>query len=190
MRRLLLLVLVAALGYAAWPYWCAYSLAKGAEAGDRAALERYVDWSALRLSVKEEVGGALMAAQGPLGALGGAAGLGPSAADLGAALMGQAVDAALTPDAVARLILQSKRSGASGGADAAPTLRAPANFGGALPAEFTRENVKWAFFETPTVFVVHLAPRADREEIVKLRFRMVDFVWKLSDVDLPKDFTL
>lgn len=187
MRRLLLLVAVAALGYLAWPYWCAYSLAKGAETGDRAALERYVDWPALRLSAKEEVGGALMAAQGALGGLGGAAGFGPSAADLGAALVGQAVDAALTPEGVAEMIARSKRGGASGGGAAA---NAGASFGGAIPAEFSRENVKWAFFESPTSFVVDLAPRADREEIVKLRFRLDGFVWKLSDVDLPQNFSL
>ncbi len=29
MKRLLLLIVVAVLGYAAWPYWCAYSLAQG-----------------------------------------------------------------------------------------------------------------------------------------------------------------
>ncbi len=186
MRRLLLLVAVAALGYLAWPYWCAYSLAKGAETGDRAALERYVDWPALRLSAKEEVGGALMAAQGAMGALSGAAGFGPSAADLGAALVGQAVDAALTPEGVAEMIARAKRAEGSGGARPA----AGAGVRGAIPAKFSRENVKWAFFESPTSFVVDLAPRADREEIVKLRFKLDGFVWKLSDVDLPQNFTL
>ncbi len=180
MRRLLLLVAVAALGYLAWPYWCAYSLARGAETGDRAALERYVDWPALRTSAKEEVGGALMAAQGALGGLG----VGPSAADLGSALVGQAVDAALTPQAVSEMIARSKSGGSAGGAGRT------AGPGGIIPAKFSRENVKWAFFESPTSFVVDLAPRADREEIVKLRFRLDGFVWKLSDVDLPQNFSL
>lgn len=188
MKRLLLLVLVAALGYAAWPYWCAYSLAKGAQAGDRAALERYVDWPVLRASVKEEVGGAFTAAQSSLGGIGGLIGSGPNAVDLGTALMGQAVDAALTPDAVARVILQAKRSGASGGGGAG--TNAGAGLGGAIPSEFSRENVKWAFFESPTSFVVDLAPDPARDEIVKLRFKLVDYVWKLSDVDLPQGFQL
>ncbi len=189
MKRLLLLIVVAVLGYAAWPYWCAYSLAQGAKEGDRSALERYVDWPALRSSVKEEVGGALMAAQGALGGLN----LGPSAADLGSALVGQAVDSALTPDAVARVILQSKRSGASGGGSAGGGISggiSAASFGGTIPTEFSRENVKWAFFESPTSFVVDLAPRKDREDIVKLRFKLDGFVWKLSDVDLPQNFAL
>ena len=59
MRKLLILVslpvLLAALGYAAWPAWSAWQLRAAVKARDMAAIERKVDWPTLRANLKRTI---------------------------------------------------------------------------------------------------------------------------------------
>jgi hypothetical protein len=48
-------------------------------------------------------------------------------------------------------------------------------------------DVRYAFFETPTVFRVDLgAPGSPREDWVTVRLRLEEWVWKLSEFHPPK----
>jgi hypothetical protein len=46
--------------------------------------------------------------------------------------------------------------------------------------------IRYAFFETPTVFRVDLGtPGSPREDWVTVRLRLAEWVWKLSELRLP-----
>ncbi|WP_322033024.1 DUF2939 domain-containing protein [Paraburkholderia sp. J76] len=97
-----LAMVVAALGYAyASPYIAVKHMKAAADARDAATLNEYVDYPALRLSLKQQVGDELhrrveaQHSSNPLLLLG---------AVIGAALIGPLVDAYATPDGVAALL--------------------------------------------------------------------------------------
>ena len=58
MRKALIAILVPALltlGYIAWPFWSALQLKLAVKAGDIAAIERKVEWDALRTSLRKSL---------------------------------------------------------------------------------------------------------------------------------------
>src|ERR1700761_3917135 len=99
---LIVIVVIAALGFAyATPYIALNNLKRAADARDAATVNQYVDFPALRESLKQQVT-ALLARRldvksngNPLAALG---------AMIGVALIGPLVDSYATPDGVAALL--------------------------------------------------------------------------------------
>jgi hypothetical protein len=99
---LVVIVVVAVLGYGyASPYLALDRLKRAADARDAQTVSEYVDYPALRESLKEQIGGLLTrriearASGNPLAAIG---------AMIGVALIGPLVDAYATPDGVAALL--------------------------------------------------------------------------------------
>jgi hypothetical protein len=99
---IVVIVVVAVLGYGyASPYLALDSLKRAADARDAQTVSEYVDYPALRESLKEQIGGLLTrriearASGNPLAAIG---------AMIGVALIGPLVDAYATPDGVAALL--------------------------------------------------------------------------------------
>ncbi|MFM0054467.1 DUF2939 domain-containing protein [Paraburkholderia phytofirmans] len=99
---LVVIVVIAALGFAyASPYIALNNLKRAANARDAQTVNQYVDFPALRESLKEQVAGLLTRRLGahsngnPLAAIG---------AMIGVALIGPLVDAYATPDGVAALL--------------------------------------------------------------------------------------
>jgi hypothetical protein len=99
---LVVIVVVAVLGYGyASPYLALDRLKRAADARDAQTVSEYVDYPALRESLKEQIGGLLTrriearASGLPLAAIG---------AMIGVALIGPLVDAYATPDGVAALL--------------------------------------------------------------------------------------
>lgn len=99
---LIVIVVIAALGFAyASPYIALNNLKRAADARDAQTVNQYVDFPALRESLKEQVAGLLTRRLGahsngnPLAAIG---------AMIGVALIGPLVDAYATPDGVAALL--------------------------------------------------------------------------------------
>ncbi|MFM0671966.1 DUF2939 domain-containing protein [Paraburkholderia sediminicola] len=132
---LIVIVVIAALGFAyASPYIALNNLKRAADARDAQTVNQYVDFPALRESLKEQVAGLLTRRLGahsngnPLAAIG---------AMIGVALIGPLVDAYATPDGVAALLNGMPPRGdpserppvppaASNPPDAAATAPAPA----------------------------------------------------------------
>lgn len=99
---LLVIVVIAALGFAyATPYIALNNLKRAADARDAQTVNQYVDFPALRESLKQQVAGLLTrrldahSNGNPLAAIG---------AMIGVALIGPLVDAYATPDGVAALL--------------------------------------------------------------------------------------
>ncbi|MFM0239598.1 DUF2939 domain-containing protein [Paraburkholderia phytofirmans] len=132
---LVLIVVIAALGFAyASPYIALNNLKRAADARDAQTVNQYVDFPALRESLKEQVAGLLTRR---LGAHGNGNPLAAIGAMIGVALIGPLVDAYATPDGVAALLNGMPPRGdpgerppappaASNPPDAAATAAAPA----------------------------------------------------------------
>ncbi|MDE1466368.1 DUF2939 domain-containing protein [Aurantiacibacter sp. D1-12] len=102
MKKLLTLILLAALAFGGWyfasPWWAMKSLADAAQAGDMAALEERVDFPALRASASEQLGDAVQRQRdegGILGEIGGA---------IADRLGDEVIDRTVTPNSVGALV--------------------------------------------------------------------------------------
>ena len=211
MRRVLflglLLVLVVAGFYLAWPAWTGRQIRNAIEANDPAALAQKIDFEQVRARARPLIATQMQRSLDQLQKQGGpfgAAIAGQLKASLGEKLANAAIDAALTPENVIRLARQGKdisrilkdiardapekRAGTEG----APAP-APAPSGAAQPPEqpqphrrLTRENVKSYRITGPLsieVGVAHDAQAATHDVLVELAFTGAD--WKVVGI-LPQ----
>jgi Protein of unknown function (DUF2939) len=179
-----ILVFLMVAGFAALPYFNAYSLAEALKSGDRDTLESRVDWPIVRQKLKEELAAKMAATAFGSGektdrdassgeALGkGIAGL------LGPAMINNMVDSYVTPAGLAALVKNKKSD--------EDTSNAASKINPSLLQNVTN-SVTWAFFESPTTFVVHLQP-PDKPEVIKLKFGFYGTNWKLNGFTLPEEF--
>lgn len=162
----LFLALLALGGYVvAGPYLAIHGISQALERRDAAALERYVDFPALRVNLKAQVDDALLRRAGPelqAGLFGGAL------LSLAGSVSGMGVDAMVTPAGVAALLqgdaLWKRARGDTVGGDtyAAPRPLQPLQLaehrfestsrfvatlhtadGTAVPCVFTRDGLRW-----------------------------------------------
>jgi hypothetical protein len=184
---LIALAIVATLGYGyASPYVTLNRLKVAADARDAATLNEYVDYPALRLSLKQQVGELLQRrveaqhSSNPLLLFG---------AMIGAALIGPLVDAYATPDGVAALLNGMPPSGKpgeqpppAGNTEAAPAPAAPApNAQNAAPEPRPQAS---AGYRTFNEFVVTWQRSANGERYSAVLQRHGLFSWKLAAVEL------
>jgi hypothetical protein len=133
---LIVIVVIAALGFAyASPYLALNNLKRAADARDTQTVNQYVDFPALRESLKQQVAGLLTrrldahSNGNPLAAIG---------AMIGVALIGPLVDAYATPDGVAALLNGMPPRGDPGERPPAPpAANTPADVAAASPAPAT-----------------------------------------------------
>ena len=155
-RGIALICVVLLLLYGVSPYFSFWRFTVALRAGDAAALSSYVDFPAIRASLKKQ-----LVARFARGATGH-----KRWSKLGPTLIDAIVDAYATPDGLAALI-----SNPSALRDLRPRREAPIAKGINWP------KLKYAFFTSPRTFVV------DREGI-KLRFRLSGLRWRLNELDL------
>lgn len=179
-RLLKILVLLAVLAFAGAyfgsPVLAVHQLIQAAEAGDAEALERKVDFPALRDSLKTEMAGRfdeeLREKAGGLGA-----GLGGLGLALAPSLMNSAVDALVTPRVVAEVVRTGQR----------PEARDAVQGSDPVPAEGKDDRLHRNYgYRDLNTFVIKLT-REDRPEqpLRLLMKRHGLFDWKLSGVELP-----
>ncbi|MBM7066092.1 DUF2939 domain-containing protein [Actibacterium sp. 188UL27-1] len=169
MRKLLAIFAFAFLGFVALPYWSAYALAQAVKTGDRAALERNVDWDSVRASLSTDISAALADGGGNdaksilIGALGGS-------------VVSGVLDAMVTPDNVAALSQRaaSVKSRRGGETDAAEDV-----------ARDPVAHVTWAFFRSHDEFVVTLTSDKVRDGEAHLFFERRGLSWPLVRIQLP-----
>ncbi len=187
-----------ALGYAyASPYLALNSLKQAADARDAAALSEYVDYPALRVSLKQQVGEMLQRriqaqhSSNPLLMLG---------AVIGAALIGPLVDAYATPEGVAALLNGMPPTGKPGERPAPPPPSTPASSApaeAASPAPANTQSTQSTQAEAPqprpqasagyrslNEFAVTWQRSANGERYAAILQRHGLFSWKLAAVEL------
>ena len=174
---LALVVLAFVAAYFGSPVLAVQSLIKAAEAGDAEALERKVDFPALRQSLKDEMAGRftdeLREKAGGLGA-----GLGGLGMALAPSLADSAVDALVTPRVVAEVVRTGQR----------PETRDAVRRADPEPKTSDDRLHRSYGYRDLNTFVIKLN-REDRPEqpLRLLMTRHSLFDWKLSGVEFPRE---
>src|SRR5690606_25044129 len=163
------------LAYGASPLLAARSLIQAAKTGDERALERQVDFPAFRQSLKDELNARMMAEMRKDPRLGdsGLSGLGML---LAPALVGGAVDAFVTPQAISAMVREGQ----------APKPELKRQEPQESKSEDKRVRQSWGYRDLDT-FAVTLT-RDDRpdERVSLLMKRRNLFGWKLAGIDLSE----
>ncbi|MEN5174934.1 DUF2939 domain-containing protein [Brevundimonas diminuta] len=161
------------LAYAASPLLAARSLIQAARTGDEKALERQVDFPAFRASLKDELNARMMVEMRKDRRLAdsGLSGLGML---LAPALVGGAVDAFVTPQAISMMVQEGR----------APKPEITRQEPQEPKSENKRVRQSWGYRDLDT-FAVTLT-RDDRpdEQVSLLMKRRNLFGWKLAGIDL------
>jgi hypothetical protein len=155
-------LLAVALAYVVYPYVTLYRLGQAIRTGDASSLETMVDWAAVREGIKEDICDTVI--DEPAEAKTGGQ-LPPFGAGFVRGIAGNAVDARVTPQALAAV--------------AQDPVTAPAPKDSAV-------RVSWAFFGGPTAFLVALrAPGQAAPISLQMQFRAG--IWQVTRVWLPPE---
>jgi hypothetical protein len=171
------LALIAALFLAAYggsPYWAVQQLREAARTGDQEKLEAHVDFPAVRDSIKSQLNAAIAervqaegdAENNPFAVLG---------AMLAPAIVEQAVNAYVTPDAIAKMV---KDGEAPTGADAVAPEEESAK-------EEDKAKLSYAYSSLDRFKATVTSEDQPDEPLVMTMERRGMFGWKLVRIDLP-----
>ncbi|AYG95058.1 DUF2939 domain-containing protein [Brevundimonas naejangsanensis] len=160
------------LAYAASPLLAARSLVQAAKAGDAQGLERQVDFPAFRQSLKDELNARMMAEmrKDPRLADSGLSGLGML---LAPAIVGGAVDAFVTPQAISAMVREGQAP--------KPEFKRQAD---EPKAEDKRVRQSWGYRDLDTFAVTLTRDDQPGERVALLMKRRNLFGWKLAGIDL------
>ena len=169
-------VAVFVLTYAASPLLAARSLVQAARTGDEKALERQVDFPAFRASLKDELSERMVAEMREDSRLGdsGLSGLGRL---LAPALVGGAVDAFVTPQAISAMVQE-------GEAPKPDLAKVEPETGTRSESKKVRQS--WGYRDLDTFAVTLTRDDQPDERVSLLMKRRNLFGWKLAGIDLSK----
>lgn len=161
------------IAYAASPLLAARSLVQAARIGDEKALERQVDFPAFRTSLKDELNARMMVEMRKDKRLGdsGLSGLGML---LAPALVGGAVDAFVTPQAIALMVQEGRAP--------KPEIKRPERT--EPKSEDKRVRQSWGYRDLDTFAVTLTRDDQPDEQVSLLMKRRNLFGWKLAAIDL------
>ena len=164
------------LAYAASPLLAARSLVQAAKAGDEKGLERQVDFPAFRASLKDELNARMMAEMrnDPRMADSGLSGLGML---LAPALVGGAVDAFVTPQAISAMVQE-------GQAPKPDLAKVEPDVGPKTESKKVRQS--WGYRDLDTFAVTLTRDDQPDEQVSLLMKRRNLFGWKLAGIDLSQ----
>jgi len=152
------------MAYVAYPYVTLYRLGAAIQSADTTTLESLVDWPAVREGIKEDVCDLALDDPGPK--------TGDELPPFGASFMrgiaSSAIDQAVTPQALLA---------------ATSTSIMPASQPAPRGADV---HVNWAFFDSPTTFLVSLQAPGQGEP-VKLELDLRGGEWRIQRVWLPAE---
>jgi hypothetical protein len=158
------IVLSVAVGYVAYPYLTLYRLGSALQGADAATLESLVNWPAVREGIKEDV--CDLAADDPTPKTRSA--LVPFGTSFLRGIASNAIDRAVTPEALLAATSSSPL----------PASR-PARHGADV-------HVSWAFFDSPTTFMVSLHATGQAEPF-KLEMDLRNGQWRVQRVWVPAE---
>jgi hypothetical protein len=184
-----LTLVVAVIGWIAWPYYTVYQLAAAVRNGDTLALEKKVAWDSIRQGLRDDLNAMLLrklstdakADTKPGAALGTR-----FAAVVGPAIVDRMITNFVTPEAIANFAQTNRKSAAH-----IDNFPATAKLSDAIQTaqRFRWDQVKYAFFSgNPLTFKVEFIPdqKAKTESPITLIFNW-DGNWRLNRLKLPLD---
>jgi hypothetical protein len=169
-------VLTVAMAYVAYPYVTLYRLGVAIQGSDTATLESLVDWPSVREGIKEDVCDLVVDEPAPK--------TGSSLPPFGASFMrgiaANAIDQAVTPQALL----------AATGVETHPAKRrafeSPVHEQPSPVQTSADVHVNWAFFDSPTTFMISLQARGQTNPI-KLEMALRHGEWQVDRVWLPDE---
>jgi hypothetical protein len=161
---LLATVLSAGVAYTAYPYVALYRLGSAIQTADAATLESLVNWPAVREGIKEDVCDLAANDSDPKAV----AELPPFGASFVRGITSNTIDQTVTPQALLAA------------ATTLPPHPPPKSRRGA------DVHINWAFFDSPTTFMVSLQP-AGQVEPIKLEMDLQHGAWRVQRVWLPAE---
>ena len=165
---LLAMVLGIGAAYVAYPYATLYRLGSAIQSADASTLESLINWPAVREGIKEDV--CDLAAAAPAGNTD--ADLPPFGASFMRGIASSAIDQAVTPQALLAVAATRVPGSEVPGADG--------------PPRGADVHVNWAFFDSPTTFLVSLRAPGQADPI-KLEMGLRHGEWRVQRVWLPSD---
>jgi hypothetical protein len=162
---LLATVLSVGVAYVAYPYVTLYRLGSAIQSADATTLETLVDWPAVREGIKEDV--CDLGTDAPAPKTG--AKLPPFGASFVRGIASNSIDKSITPQALL----------------AAATTSLPAHQP-TQPPRGADVHVSWAFFDSPTTFLVNLQAQGQPDPI-KLELELQNGEWRVQRVWLPAE---
>jgi hypothetical protein len=147
--------------YVAYPYVALYRLGTAIRSADAATLEALVDWPAVREGIKEDVCDLAAENSNPNTN----AELPPFGESFVRGITSSSIDQVVTPQALLAVAASEPARPSPRGADI---------------------HVNWAFFDSPTTFMVSLRPPGQADPI-KLEMDLRHGVWRVQRVWLPAD---
>lgn len=165
------IVLLAMLAYLASPYFALWRLFQAGESGDQAGLEERIDFPSVRAGLKEDFRVHIERAvakdkdmqDNPFGGL---------VSAIATPMLEGMIDSMVTPSGVAALIKEAKTAEAKEGT---PSEEAEPG-----SDEFDLSKLKYAFFTSPTDFLVDV-------DSVKLRMKLTGTKWKVTRVEVSPE---
>jgi len=155
-------VLSVGVAYVAYPYVTLYRLGSAIKGADAATLESLVNWPSVREGIKEDI--CDFASDAPAARAGGQ--LPPFGASFMRGIASNAIDQAVTPQAL---------------------LAATSTVQSSQPTPKDADvHVNWAFFDSPTTFMVSLQAQGQAEP-VKLEMDLKHGEWRVQRVWLPPE---
>jgi len=158
---LLATVLSLGVAYVGYPYVALYRLGSAIKSADTATLEAMVDWPAVREGIKEDVCDRAAENSSPKAN----ADLPPFGESFVRGVTSSSIDQTVTPQALLAVTKSEPVHPTPRGADI---------------------HVNWAFFESPTTFMVSLQPPGQTDPI-KLEMDLRYGAWRVQRVWLPAD---
>lgn len=162
--------------YVAYPYVTLYRLGVAIQASDANTLEALVDWPAVREGIKEDVCDLVTEDPGPKVATN----LPPFGASFMRGIASNAIDQAVTPQALL----------AATGTVNRPVIRPPVDRVEQEDRGYDQQaadvHVNWAFFDSPTTFMISLQARGQADPI-RLEMDLHHGRWQVARVWLPAD---
>jgi hypothetical protein len=158
---LLATVLGLGVAYVAYPYVALYRLGSAIRTADATTLEALVDWPAVREGIKEDV--CDLAAEDSSPKTNGE--LPPFGASFVRGITASSIDQTVTPQALLAVAKSEPVRPTPRGADV---------------------HINWAFFDSPTTFMVSLQPPGQADSI-KLEMALRHGRWRVQRVWLPAD---
>jgi hypothetical protein len=183
MRRITKLLLAAALAaFGAWlwfaPHLTVHAMRQAAERGDAEALASHVDFPALRDSVRAQLAARVS------DHLGGGSGWSRLGADFATTLAAPAIDAMISPEALAMLFAgRDLRDRYAGPADAPPPTADATESHGGIDTGQWRLSMGYDDLSTFSVKVANDGMGPAPSRLVFKRHRLL--WWKLSAIELP-----
>jgi hypothetical protein len=151
--------------YIAYPYVTLYRLGVAIQGADANTLESLVDWPAVREGIKEDVCDLGADEAGPKTG----AELPPFGASFVRGITSSSIDKTVTPQALLAAATSTETAS-----------RPP------QPPHGADIHVNWAFFDSPTTFMVSLQPQGQAEPI-KLEMDLLHGEWRVQRVWLPAE---